>query len=75
MNNIYKVKEVAEILKVNANYVYQLIDCGLLPAIKLGSTKVTEKDIDSFINKYIGYDLTDLSDIKIMRCGNNCCNA
>ena len=64
MNILYKVKEVAEILKVNPNYVYDLIYSGLLPAIKLGSWKVPANAVEDFINEYIGYDLTDTDNIK-----------
>lgn len=45
---LYTVAEIAEILKVNKNAVYKLINSGELPAIKgLGRTKISE---DAFIN-------------------------
>ena len=37
---IYTVHEVAKILHSSLNYVYKLIEYGLLPAIKLGSIEV-----------------------------------
>ena len=33
---VYTIKEVAELLKVNKNYVYALINKGLLRSTKLG---------------------------------------
>ncbi|MBL7575404.1 DNA binding domain-containing protein, excisionase family [Peptoniphilus asaccharolyticus DSM 20463] len=45
---LYTVAEIAEILKVNKNAVYELINSGELPAIKgLGRIKISE---DAFIN-------------------------
>ena len=40
---VYTVREVAGLLKVNKNYVYALIDKGLLRSTKLGSRKVTRQ--------------------------------
>lgn len=57
------VKEVSKILKVNVNYVYDLIKRGLLPALKLGSWKVRPKTLEIFIEKYECYDLSDLDKI------------
>ena len=37
MDELYTVKEVSRILKVNVHKVYDLIRAGLLPALKLGS--------------------------------------
>ena len=61
MQQIYTVKEVSKILKVNVHKVYDLIKSGLLPALKLGSLKVREESLNEFINKYDGYDLTDFN--------------
>lgn len=45
---LYTVAEIAEILKVNKNAVYELINSGELPAIKgVGRIKISE---DAFIN-------------------------
>lgn len=61
MNNkiLYTVKEVAEIIHTNPTYVYQLINTGLLPALKLGSYKVRHETLIDFLQKYEGMDLTD----------------
>ena len=60
---LYTVKEVASILKTNVNFVYELIRRGLLPAMKLGSYKIRKDALDRFLEKYEGYDLTDLKNI------------
>jgi hypothetical protein len=47
---VYTVSEVAELIKTK--YVYDLIKAGLLPALKLGSMKVTRLSLLEFIEKY-----------------------
>lgn len=64
MDFLYTVRETAKLLKTNANYVYDLIKLGYLPALKLGSLKVRKVAIDEFLKKYEGKDLTDLNNIK-----------
>lgn len=60
---LYTVKEVSKLIKSNPDYIYQLINHGLLPALKLGSFKVRRVTLESFLEKYEGYDLTDLNNI------------
>lgn len=66
MNELYTVKETAKILKVNPDSVYTLIKSGKLRALKLGSLKVRRTTILEFLDKYDGYDLSDLDDIKLL---------
>ncbi|MBV7271619.1 helix-turn-helix domain-containing protein [Clostridiaceae bacterium UIB06] len=61
---LYTVEEVAAILKVNKNAVYDLIRNGLLTALKLGRLKVTKPTLLSFLREYNGKDLSDLEHIK-----------
>lgn len=61
---IYTVKETSKILKTNVDYVYKLINAGLLPTIKLGATKIKSSSLEEFIDKYEGYDLTNPYQIK-----------
>lgn len=61
---LYTVSEVAELIKCNTNYVYQLIKADLLPGLKLGSMKVTRLSLLEFLKKYEGYDLTNPFDVK-----------
>lgn len=49
---LYTVKEVAKILKVNADSVYALINQNQLPGLKLGSIKIRGSDLERFIEKY-----------------------
>lgn len=63
MDELYTVKEVAKIMKVNVHRVYDLIRAGLLPALKLGSIKIRKESLDEFLRKYDGKDLTDLNNI------------
>lgn len=58
-NAILTVKEVAEILKTNVNYVYKLRDAGLITCLKLGQWKVTKKELERFLESNTGMDLTD----------------
>ena len=48
----------------NRNFVYALIDKGLLKAIKLRSLKVSNAEINRFISWAEGKDLSDLDNIK-----------
>jgi len=63
MDELYTVKEVAKILKVNVHKVYELIQIGILPALKLGTLKVRKESLLKFIASYEGMDLTDLNNI------------
>ena len=79
---VYTVSETAQILKVNKNTVYDLIHSGVLRCIKLGNSKVTAKSLtakslNEFLETYDGYDLSDLTDIKLLHqyqqsVGNDC---
>jgi len=60
---IYTVKEVAKLIKSNSDSVYELIRHGLLPALKLGNLKVRGVALEAFLEKYEGYDLSDLDNI------------
>ena len=60
---LYTVKETASVLGCNIHLVYDLINKGLLPAMKLGSLKIRLTSIEEFLEKYDGMDLTDLDNI------------
>ena len=61
---LYTVKEVSKVLRVNPNKVYELINTGLISALKLGSIKVRVCELERFVNENDGKDLTDLNNIK-----------
>ena len=56
---VLKVSEVAKLLGINKNTVYDLINAGRLKAIKISSTKITLEDLIVFLREYTGYDLSD----------------
>lgn len=58
------VSEVSKLLKVNNTYVYKLIKIGYLKALKLGSLKVPDTELERFINFSIGKDFSNLDDVK-----------
>lgn len=66
---LYTVKETAELLKCNVDYVHKLRKAGLLPFLKLGSYKVRKQALDEFLEKYEGKDLTDPFAIKDLKEG------
>lgn len=60
---VYTVKEAAILLKVGTNRVYDLINSGALKAIRLGYVKIPATELDNFIARYTGKDLSDLNNI------------
>ena len=51
---LYTVPEAAKLLRVNKNMVYDLIRCGYLRSIKLGSRKVSRKALLDFVEQFEG---------------------
>lgn len=68
---LYTVKEVANILKTNIDYVHSLRKAGLLPFLKLGQYKVRRQALLDFLCKYEGYDLTNPFYVKELNNGKN----
>ena len=58
-DNLYSVNEVAKMLKVGKNKVYELIHAGLLPVLKIGGMKIRKKSLNEFLENYEGCDLSD----------------
>ncbi|MCD2502516.1 helix-turn-helix domain-containing protein [Clostridium sp. NSJ-145] len=52
---LFSVKEVAEMLYVNKNKVYDLIKQGKLGYVDLGAKKIPKAEIDRFIRENITY--------------------
>lgn len=52
MERLLTVREAAKILKTNTNFVYDLIEQGKLPYLKIGSLKVRESALDEFIRSH-----------------------
>ena len=68
---LYTVRETAKLLKVNPNYVYDLIKKEMLPALKLGSFKIRRTSLLNFVKESEGKDMTDLNNIKELKVGEN----
>ena len=64
MDELYTVKEVSGILKVDVHVTYKLIKRGLLPALKLGGYKIRKVSLMKFLETYDGMDMSDIDDIK-----------
>lgn len=47
---LYTVSEVATMLKVNRNFVYDEIKKGNLKAVKIGSIKIRKENLEEYIN-------------------------
>lgn len=61
---LYTVPEVAAILKTNVDYVYKLQKSGLLKFMKLGRLKCRKRNLEEFLEKYDGCDLTEPTNIQ-----------
>lgn len=61
---VYTIKEVAGLLKVNKNYVYALINKGLLRSTKLGCRKVTRQALIEFLEKNDGLNFDEILAVK-----------
>lgn len=61
---VYTVKDVAVILHTSPNYIYELIENGFLPAIKLGSIKILKTTLEKFLIENEGNDLSDPKNLK-----------
>ena len=53
MMPLYTVTEVAKLLNVNRNFVYDLIRKGELEAVKVGSIKVKKEALTKYVNEQI----------------------
>lgn len=64
MNRLHPVSEIAEILGINRNDVYELIKHGHLKALKLGRLKVSTFELEDFMKRNAGKDFSDLANVK-----------
>lgn len=57
MNNsemLYTISEVAKLLKVNRTFVYDLINRGEIPAVKVGSLKIRRTTLEKYLERLEG---------------------
>ena len=58
------VTEVSKILKINWNKVYELIRLGRIQALSLGSLKIPMFEVEDFIRRNVGKDLSDMKNVR-----------
>ena len=68
---IYTAKETAKIIHCSPNYIYELIDKGYLPAIKLGSIKILKTTLEQFLIENEGRDLSDINSVRKVKTVNS----
>lgn len=59
-NFLMTVQEAAERLSLTPNTIYELIDSGELKALKIRKLRISNAEINRFINENYGKDLTVL---------------
>ncbi|MGF9978715.1 helix-turn-helix domain-containing protein [Viridibacillus arvi] len=64
MNQLLEVSEISKLLKCNKNKVYELIKSGQLQGLKLGRMKVSTIELENFLSRNSGKDLTDPFNVK-----------
>ena len=50
---LYTVTEVAKLLKVNRNFVYNIINNGELEAVRIGSIKVRKEALNRYVERKV----------------------
>lgn len=67
INRLLTITEVAQVLHINRNSVYDLIRHGHLKALKLGSLKVSTFELEDFMKRSAGLDFSDLNHVAPLR--------
>ena len=60
---LLSITQTAQRLKTNKNFVYKLVDKGLLKCLIMGSKKIRNSEINRFLAEYEGKDLSNLDNI------------
>ena len=66
MPELLEVAVVAKLLKCNKAFVYKLIKSGHLQGLKLGRMKVSTIELEDFMKRNGGMDMTNLADVKVL---------
>ena len=61
---VYTVPELATLLHTTNTTVRSLIKCGHIRAMKLGEIKVSQQEVERFLNESVNVDCTDPTDLK-----------
>lgn len=62
-DELLTVDEVAKFLHCNRTKVYELVNSGVLPCLRLGRIKVLKSELLKMLVKYQGCDLTNPEEI------------
>ena len=65
-DELMTVDEVAKFLHCNRTKVYELVNSGVLPCLRLGRIKVLKSELLKMLVKYQGCDLTNPEEIKYL---------
>lgn len=60
---LYTPHEVQQILRIGRNTIYSLLKSGILPSMKIGGYKIRKSELEAFVEKYQGFNLSDLKHI------------
>ncbi len=61
---VYTVPELATLLHTTNTTVRSLIKCGHIRAMKLGEIKVSQQEVERFLNESVNVDYTDPTNLK-----------
>ncbi len=61
MAKLYSIEGALEHLDITKNKLYDLVRHGYIRCMKCDSIKISSTEIDGFIEKWTGWDLTDLA--------------
>lgn len=67
MDELLTVKDVAKKLQCNANFVYELINAGILPYLQFKTKRVRKNALDDFMQKYEGWDISNPMEPKSLK--------
>ena len=65
-DELLTVDEVSKFLHCNKTKVYELINSGVLPCLRLGRIKVLKSTLIGVLKKYEGCDITNPEEIKYL---------
>ncbi len=60
---LYNVTETGKLLGIGKAKVYELINNNYLKALDLGGLKISDIEINRFIDSYTGYSFKDISNV------------
>lgn len=60
---LFTIREVSKLLKMNASDTYRLIKTGHILAVRLGSLKVASFELERFLKESVGKDYSDLKNV------------